>query len=158
MGAPRGIRHGNFRHGHNGADGPSPTYKSWDNMITRCSRPCHGSYPEYGGAGITVCERWHDFANFLADMGERPSLHHSIDRWPDSHGNYEPGNCRWATRMQQSANSSKPRPVIRNGWKRYPSVIAAAKDVEVDYTNIVRCCRGERKSAGGYTWEYDVED
>jgi hypothetical protein len=57
-----------------------------------------------------VCERWRDFVNFLADMGERPSMEHSIDRI-DSDGNYEPGNCRWATRTQQNANRRDP-----GGW------------------------------------------
>lgn len=56
-------------------------------------------------AGITVCERWRDsFENFLADMGERPSKAHSIDRFPNRDGNYEPGNCRWATAIEQSRN------------------------------------------------------
>jgi hypothetical protein len=65
------------------------------------------SYPQYGGRGITVCERWRsDFSAFLADMGERPSLDHSIDRL-DNDGNYEPGNCRWATRSEQQQNKRR---------------------------------------------------
>jgi hypothetical protein len=141
------------KHGHNGLKGQSPTYKSWDNMISRCTRPSHGSYPAYGGSGITVCHRWCTFANFLADMGERPSLHHSIDRINGSKG-YEPGNCRWATRIEQARNSCKVKPVIRSDGKRYDTIIDAASDTCVDYTCIVKACRGQRKSAGGYNWYY----
>lgn len=56
--------------------------------------------------GISVCERWMKFENFLNDMGRRPSPKHSIDRYPDNEGNYEPGNCRWATQRQQNRNKS----------------------------------------------------
>lgn len=80
-------------------------YRIWTNMKTRCFNTGNVNYPLYGGRGITVCERWRDsFATFLADMGERPSDKHSIDRFPDLNGNYEPGNCRWATAKQQSRN------------------------------------------------------
>lgn len=69
----------------------------------RCTTPSDGSYSRYGGRGITVCERWRQFENFLADMGERPSTGHSIER-NDVNGNYEPGNCRWATSVEQHRN------------------------------------------------------
>jgi hypothetical protein len=72
-------------------------------MIGRCQNPKSSSWKNYGGRGIKVCERWLKFENFLADMGTRP-LGHSIDRYPDFNGNYEPGNCRWATTKQQSLN------------------------------------------------------
>jgi hypothetical protein len=64
----------------------------------------HIEYARYGARGIKVCDRWNDFALFLADMGLRPSPMHSIDRWPDGNGNYAPGNCRWATPTQQQRN------------------------------------------------------
>jgi len=154
MGAPSGPLNGKFRHGHNPRSGQqSPTYKSWDNMITRCLRPSHGSYATYGGAGITVCERWRDFVNFLADMGERPSLFHSIDRIDGSKG-YEPGNCRWATQLEQARNSRKVKPVVRSDGKRYDAVIDAARDLGIDFAGIVKTCRHQRKSAGGYGWSY----
>lgn len=82
-----------------------PTYVSWSMMKQRCYNPNEVEYASYGGRGITVCDRWLDsFESFLEDMGERPSLRHSIDRYPDNSGNYEPGNCRWATQRQQNRN------------------------------------------------------
>lgn len=81
-------------------------------MRDRCLNEKYSNYPNYGGRGITVCERWLQprglgFLNFLADMGERPGPELSLDRI-DNDGNYEPGNCRWATRSQQNANQ-RPR-------------------------------------------------
>lgn len=74
-------------------------------MKARCNDPNHDSYYLYGGRGIKVCERWTEsIENFLADMGHRPSPRHSLDRYPDQNGNYEPGNVRWATPREQSMN------------------------------------------------------
>jgi hypothetical protein len=75
-------------------------------MKDRCETPSNRSYPDYGGRGIRVCERWHTFENFLADMGERPSDKHQLDRI-DNDGNYEPGNVRWATKQEQMRNRRK---------------------------------------------------
>ncbi len=81
----------------------TPEYASWGSMRTRCLNPTCPQFWRYGGAGITVCERWNDFGNFLADMGERPEGT-TLDRYPDMRGNYEPGNCRWATKTEQARN------------------------------------------------------
>jgi hypothetical protein len=96
---------GNYRHGHRGGKGhqqKSPTYHSWASMRTRCGNPNELGWYLYGGRGITRCDRWSRFANFLADMGEQPPGT-SLDRI-DGNGNYEPSNCRWATPMQQTHN------------------------------------------------------
>jgi hypothetical protein len=72
-------------------------------MLQRCLNPHNRRYSDYGGRGITVCERWLSFVNFWVDMGDPPPGM-SIDRYPNRDGNYEPGNCRWATRVEQTAN------------------------------------------------------
>ena len=88
----------------------SKTYRSWEAMCTRCTSTTAKEYPQYGGKGINVCKRWlHSFSSFLEDMGERPEGT-SIDRI-DNNGNYEPSNCRWATRAVQQQNQG---PSIRN--------------------------------------------
>ena len=87
----------------------TPTYYTWKMMKQRCQNPRATSYEYYGGRGIKVCDRWQSFDNFLEDMGERPEGK-TLDRFPNKNGNYEPGNCRWATRDEQRANQTPPRP------------------------------------------------
>ncbi|MET4184968.1 hypothetical protein ABIB94_007097 [Bradyrhizobium sp. JR7.2] len=81
----------------------TPEYKSWSQMLERCRNKNHHAYKDYGGRGISVCDRWFKFENFFADMGKRPEGH-SIDRHPNNGGNYEPENCRWATPKEQIDN------------------------------------------------------
>lgn len=88
-------------------------YTTWLSMKDRCLRTKNKKYKDYGGRGITVCERWRDsFENFLADMGRKPSANLSIDRI-NNDGNYEPGNCRWATQLEQVRNR-RPRSGFSN--------------------------------------------
>lgn len=91
-------------------------YTCWDDMIGRCYRPAQPNYRNYGGRGISVCEQWRrSFRAFLAYMGLRPSRGHSLDRYPDNNGNYEPGNVRWATRDEQSRNKRTNRWITFGG-------------------------------------------
>lgn len=99
----------------------TPEYKAWASMKARCSNSKRHNYHRYGGRGICVCERWLKFENFLADMGPRPSPSHSLDRYPNNDGNYEPGNCRWATRVEQAGNRSYPK--SRNNVSRASHLI-----------------------------------
>lgn len=115
-------------HGHAGAN-RSRAYNSWSGMFQRCENPNCEKYPDYGGRGIIVCKRWQTFENFYADMGD-PPVGHTLDR-RNNDGNYEPGNCRWATVKVQQNNRrvSKPqwpsRPMGRKDQRR-------AKDINDD--------------------------
>jgi hypothetical protein len=80
-----------------------PEYAVWAAMLRRCRRPQEDSYARYGARGISVCNRWLDFANFIADMGRRPGYGWSLERI-NNDGNYEPGNVRWATAKEQARN------------------------------------------------------
>jgi hypothetical protein len=90
---------GNVKHGGHG----TLTYARWKSMMQRCNNPRATNFKYYGAAGITVCERWHDFASFLTDMGECPDRSLTLDRIKNELG-YEPGNCRWITQAEQNAN------------------------------------------------------
>jgi hypothetical protein len=83
-------------------------YEAWWSMLRRCRDPKNKSFKNYGARGISVCDRWLKFENFLADMGTKPSSIHSIDRM-DNDGNYEPSNCQWATPDQQARNRRPPK-------------------------------------------------
>ncbi len=95
--------HGEGRNGHRSAE-----YQIWAGMLSRCLYAGDTNFAKYGARGITVCDRWR-YACFLADMGRRPTPKHSIDRI-ENNGNYEPGNCRWATASEQMRNTRRQRP------------------------------------------------
>ncbi len=88
-------------------DHSHPLYSIWWSMHVRCYNPNNKRWHRYGGRGIKVCERWNVFENFVADVPPRPSKQHSLDRYPNKDGNYEPGNVRWATRREQGNNTSQ---------------------------------------------------
>lgn len=94
-------------------------YKIWQGMKQRCYNPKDKKYYNYGARGIKVCDRWlESFNNFLEDMGKRPSLKHSLDRFPNMDGNYEKDNCRWATDMEQACNRKGITWIEYNGMKK----------------------------------------
>lgn len=122
----------NARHGQGGSTRPdgaqrSGTYSAWAAMVQRCTNPSHRAYHDYGHRKITICERWRSFENFRRDMGERPTGL-TLER-RDNNGNYEPENCRWATRKEQQRNRRCVTLHEYNG--RYYTL--------VELTNILHC-------------------
>lgn len=95
------------KHGDADNGNVAPEYNTLHGMIDRCSNPNSEHFHEYGGRGIKVCDEWNSlekYESFLAYMGRKPSPEHSIDRFPNPDGNYEPGNVRWATKQEQAEN------------------------------------------------------
>jgi hypothetical protein len=113
----------NYKHGHKPQGSASPEYAAWNAMRARCGNPKNPRYKRYGARGIKVCDRWQNsFDNFLEDItreiGLRPSPQHSLDRFPNNDGDYEPGNVRWATDVEQANNRRSSRLIELDGETR----------------------------------------
>jgi hypothetical protein len=145
-------------HGHTSSFGHTAEYRAWTNMKTRCFNRKYYLHHRYGGRGITVCDRWLTFANFLADMGRKPNSKSQLDRI-NNDGNYEPGNCRWVDTVVQNHNRSNSRSLevdgviktlkewsvisgirwktiwrrLRDGWTPKDAVFMSAKDGTTTY-------------------------
>lgn len=118
---------GNTKHNGHG----SLTYARWKSMRQRCTDPKHPHYGRYGGRGITVCERWNDYALFLLDMGECPSTEMTLERIKIDFG-YQPGNCKWLPKAEQSKNRSSCVLLTHNGITQNVTDWAAAVGISAN--------------------------
>lgn len=97
-----------------------PLFHTWHGMLERCNNQNGDRYKRYGGRGIKVCERWaNSFEAFVEDVGPRPSPQHSLDRYPNNDGDYEPGNVRWATQQEQMRNTHRSQWLTFNGETKF---------------------------------------
>lgn len=120
-------------------------YPVWLGMKQRCNDPAHISYRNYGGKGIKVCKEWSEsFVAFLQDMGERPGKGYSIERI-DSSKDYEPGNCKWATRLEQNENKVNNKYITFDGQTK--TVKAWSKEIGIHYRTLMK----------RYDYGWDVE-
>lgn len=110
------ARRRRLKHGAKSRGRVTPEWRAWQLMIRRCCSRSNKAYQNYGGRGIKVCDRWRaNFQAFLDDVGPRPSPHHSLDRYPDNDGDYEPTNVRWATHTQQQRNKRRTAIISLDG-------------------------------------------
>lgn len=143
--ATRRLTADTTKHGHARGHG-TREYRSWCSMMTRCFNKADASYAKYGAAGITVCERWRDFTNFLADMGPRPPGK-TLDRI-NNLGHYEPDNCRWATFAEQQRNRRNIRKVIRSDGQSFECIADAAKASTLHRSTVALLIRNGRAAKG----------
>lgn len=127
------------------------TYKHWFDMVSRCHDPSARNYVDYGARGIQVCERWRNsYRHFLADLGPKPGVGYTLDRFPDRRGDYEPGNVRWATVEEQNQNRTSTRLTpsivreIRARHERGESYKQIAFALSLKYLHVYRVANGTR--------------
>lgn len=142
------MNNGQFQptHGHTRGRKRSVEYIAWSAIFARCENRKSKKFPDYGGRGIKICDRWRSFENFLSDMGPKPTPLHSIDRFPDNNGDYSPSNCRWATQREQMRNTRATHMVEFRG-KLMP-VIEAAELAGLPYETV-------RKRLTRFGWPVD---
>jgi hypothetical protein len=141
----------------------TPAYSSWEGMVQRCNNPNNKKYRDYSGRGIKVCEAWKDFRVFFADMGPRPDGL-TLDRI-NNNGNYEPGNCRWATYHEQRINSRPKSHVSSNlhffyahGLNGEIVIWNNQREFAIKFglnpSHVGGCLRNERKQHRGWTFQW----
>lgn len=154
----------------------SPEYRNWCAMKARCLNPNVRAFANYGARGVSVCERWRDsFDAFLADMGPRPTPQHTVDRWPNNSGDYEPDNCRWATRGTQANNKRNNHLISIDGvtqtlaeWSRVAGMTesgmrrrlrrgVAGKELLAPSTLSKHTFRGETKTLAEWSQVTDIK-
>lgn len=127
--AEKVVKHGNKRR-----SGMTVEYRTWLGMKRRCYDPKYKDYPNWGGRGIRVCERWNEsFEAFLSDMGPRPAGLYSIDRI-DPNGDYCPENCRWATMVEQCSEHCRTNIELTHDGVAYPSLAAACRALGIPHS------------------------
>jgi len=159
------VQRGKNRFTHNMSQ--TSIYKIWGAMIQRCENPNDRRFADYGGRGIKVCDHWHSFENFYADVGDRPEGM-TLDRWPDNNGNYELDNFRWATPQEQilnsrpkSCGSAKQRwfyghgpngeMIIENNQSHVARIFG------LSHANISNCLHGKLNHHHGWTFQWIPE-
>lgn len=130
----------NMKHGESVRGARTTEYRSWKEMRQRCESSSNHAFKDYGGRGISVCDRWKDYGNFIADMGRKPSPAHSIERVDNEKG-YGPNNCKWGTKTEQARNRRSNKMVDFNGESM--SLAAAVERAGLPYARVsMRLRRG----------------
>ena len=153
-----------YKHGQSRKGQITSEYRCWYHMKERCQNPKNQAFKNYGGRGIRVCEAWQKFENFYKDMGPKPGAKYSIDR-TNNDGNYEPGNCKWATWKEQN-NNCRPkscgpcRQRFFYGHGPWGEMITrnneheVAREFGLNQRTISDCLRGTRKSHKGWHFQW----